>query len=118
MAEGETSRQRSAPIDYMDHGGGNVLWQLHPQPESDAGFHYDADISLLSQFAAEAEVLYPPCTMLTTLSGTPVEVDVPQDALRTASASSRHSEGGAMGSAPLEEGGKRFLAIDVLPTFV
>ena len=40
----------------------NVLWEVQPSPESDAAFHYGADISLLSQFAEEAEVLFPPCT--------------------------------------------------------
>jgi len=60
-----TSRQRETPIDYMDAGGGpNVLWELQPRAESDAAYHHGADISMLSQFAAEAEVVFPPCTML------------------------------------------------------
>lgn len=58
-----TSRSRLVPIEYM-HSGPNVLWELRPQPESDTGFHLGADISILSQFEGEQEVLYPPCTML------------------------------------------------------
>jgi hypothetical protein len=63
MAFMSTSRNRQTPIDYMGSGS-NVLWQLQPQQESDSGFHCGADISMLSQFAAEAECLFPPCTML------------------------------------------------------
>ena len=32
--------------------------------ESTTGYHYGANISMLSQFAAEREILFPPCTML------------------------------------------------------
>ena len=49
---------------FCGQAGPNVLWSLRPSRETDTGFHYGADISLLSQFAAEQEVLFPPCTML------------------------------------------------------
>jgi len=48
----------------MSEAGPNVLWSLRPSRETDTGFHHGADISLLSQFAGENEVLFPPCTML------------------------------------------------------
>lgn len=63
MAFMSTSRHERTPIEYMG-GGANVLWELRPQTESDSAYHRGADISMLSQFAAEAEVLFPPCTML------------------------------------------------------
>ena len=83
-----TSRDRATPIRYMGEGKDNVLWHLRPQPatplepatrprsalphasslarrpQSDVAFHHGADIKLLSQFAAENEVLFPPCAML------------------------------------------------------
>lgn len=59
-----TSRERQAPIDYMSADADNVMWALQPQVESDTAYHFGADISMLSQFGEEKEVLYPPCTML------------------------------------------------------
>mgnify|MGYP001982951521 CR=1 FL=1 len=64
MAFMSTSRKRDAPIDYMDQKSKNVLWQLQAAPESDSGFHRGADISMLSQYAHEDEVLFPPNTLL------------------------------------------------------
>jgi hypothetical protein len=58
-----TSRQWQTPVDYMGTGP-NVLWELSPSMQTDAAFHRGTDISMLSQFAAEAEVLFPPGTML------------------------------------------------------
>ena len=64
MAFMSTSRARQAPIDYMSEDGENVMWALHPEVESDTAYHFGADVSTLSQFGAEAEVLYPPCTLM------------------------------------------------------
>ena len=50
------------PIDYMSSEGSNLLWEIHTQGDSDSGFHHGADISMLSQFAAEKECMFPPCT--------------------------------------------------------
>jgi len=58
-----TSRNERTPIEYMD-GAYNILWTLHPQAQSDAAYHRGADISMLSQFASEEEVLFPPCCMM------------------------------------------------------
>ena len=63
MAFMSTSRHERTPIEYMG-GGANVLWELRPQTESDSAYHRGADISMLSQFEGEREVLFPPCTML------------------------------------------------------
>ncbi|KAL1521882.1 hypothetical protein AB1Y20_021533 [Prymnesium parvum] len=63
MAFMSTSRHRQTPIDYME-GSANVLWELAPMGESDVAYHCGADISMISQFAGEREVLFPPCTML------------------------------------------------------
>ena len=73
MAFMSTSRNMNTPIDYMVEGEGpdgkpiNVLWALKPKSESDAAYHRGADISRLSQYAWEDEVLFPPCTMLEVL---------------------------------------------------
>ena len=62
-----TSCSRETPISYMEPDGPNVLWELYPRKESDGGFHHGADISLLSQFPCEKEVLFPPGTLLSVL---------------------------------------------------
>ena len=59
-----TSRDEAQPLAYMQEGGKNVLWELEAQPENDTGYHVGADVELLSQFAHEKEVLFPPCTLL------------------------------------------------------
>ena len=61
-----TSRDRRTPIAYMGHEE-NVLWCLQPQMESDASYHRGADVSLLSQFSGEQEVVFPPATMFAVL---------------------------------------------------
>lgn len=60
-----TSRQQLHG--YLGPGDDNVLWKIQPSTERDDGYHYGADIAMLSQFAAEDEVLFPPCTMLIVL---------------------------------------------------
>ena len=61
-----TSRDVSTAVEYMVPGGGtaNVLWRLTPSAESDTAYHRGAPVRMLSQFASEEEVLFPPCTML------------------------------------------------------
>lgn len=60
-----TSRERQTPISYMGAGQENVLFELLPGGrESDAACHMGADVSMLSQFPHEREVLFPPCTMM------------------------------------------------------
>lgn len=61
-----TSKVRATPIHYMDTSPDNVLWEMFPEGPSDAACHYGADVTMLSQFAAEKEVLFPPATMLVT----------------------------------------------------
>ena len=63
-------QRRETPISYLGEGN-NVLWELKPQPQSDVAFHRGADIAMLSQFAAEEEVLFPPCTMLVVIPPNP-----------------------------------------------
>jgi len=63
MAFMSTSQRRETPISYLGEGN-NVLWELRPAVQSDVAFHRGADISMLSQFKEEEEVLFPPCTML------------------------------------------------------
>ena len=58
-----TSKNRNTPIQYMQ-GELNVLWTLAATEPSDDAYHRGADISMLSQYAHEDEVLYPPCTMM------------------------------------------------------
>jgi hypothetical protein len=58
-----TSRNERTPISYMQ-GEFNVLWELAASDPSDDAYHCGADISMLSQFEHEDEVLFPPNTML------------------------------------------------------
>ena len=136
-----TSRNRKTPIEYMG-GGTNVLWELEPKVEDDTAYHNGAPISMLSQFAEEDEVLYPPCTMLRVKRRDEGESSVksPEKSpspgknsrLRKAStvamafsrpsSSMRESDGGG-GQAELQvvetrEEGKSFVAIRVEPAFV
>ena len=117
MAFMSTSRLRQTPIDYMSTAGENVLWALKAQPESDSGYHCGADIGMLSQFAAEAEVLYPPCTMLTVLRPGRTES---QDggSVDHGRPSAAGEEAAAAAASHVDEGDKRFLCVDVLPSFV
>jgi hypothetical protein len=96
-----TSRSRETPINYLGENGADVLWELKPAEESDATYHTGADISMLSQFGAEQEVLFPPCCMLTLREhpGAPSE-----EMLRP--------------SQSIEEGVKTFVPIPVMPSFV
>ena len=99
-----TSRQRKTPIEYMDSGGApNVLWELKPRAESDTAYHHGADISMLSQFAGEAEVVFPPCTMLVVQPAGPLDGSSPSSLKRSVSS---------------VEDGHRFLPISVQPSFV
>jgi hypothetical protein len=66
-----TSRHRQTPIRYMSDSAANVLWELQPAAQSDVAYHQGADISTLSMFAGEKEVLFPPCTMLVAKQITP-----------------------------------------------
>ncbi len=58
-----TSKKQHNPHEDMGKGS-NVLWELHTSKEDDAAYHRGAEVSKLSQFAAEDEVLFPPCTLL------------------------------------------------------
>lgn len=75
-----TSHSKHTPIRYMQPAPApNVLWELRLQNETDAGYHQGASIELLSQYADEEEMLFPPCTMLQVLpaksaNGQPTEL--------------------------------------------
>ena len=103
----------------MASGGDNVLWQLAADAhggslaETDSGYHHGADISMLSQFAGEDEVLFPPCTIL--------EVHVRAGKVKAASCQelSRASFGANPSSEQAPDGTtKTFTQIRALPTFV
>ncbi len=90
-----TSLSESTPISYMQSAPApNVLWELQLQRESDAGYHVGANIAMLSQYAAEQEMLFPPCTMLQVLPATSED-----DASAAPPPPSRDSLGDAAGSA-------------------
>jgi len=145
MAFMSTSRNQQTPIDYMGGGNHNVLWKLETRQESDTGFHRGANIEMLSQYAAEQEVLFPPCTMLTVLTrpatskktpleqvmaedvkaaagtGEPEQTTVPKKAPISISAlvqslSASGPKELCIGREHVE--GKSFMCISVLPTFL
>ena len=49
-----TTRTKPTAIGYMSDELPNVLWELRPEPPSAEGFHFGADVSMLSQFGAES----------------------------------------------------------------
>uniref|UniRef100_A0A6V2X9S2 Mono(ADP-ribosyl)transferase n=1 Tax=Emiliania huxleyi TaxID=2903 RepID=A0A6V2X9S2_EMIHU len=99
-----TSTGKDTPIKYMDGMGANVLWEIHADEEDDAGFHCGVDVSLLSQFAGEKEVLFPPLTMLQVMPKEgATEGKDGEETWRVVSE---------------EDGAKRFKRIAVRPTFV
>jgi len=103
-----TSKNEQTPINYMGSCSNNVLWELRCEKPSDAAFHYGADISPLSQFAGEDELLFPPCICLI------ARTTDRQKQLR------RQSLQGHTGSVDFEEGerdGKSFLKLRVVPHF-
>lgn len=135
-----TSRNRQTPLSYMGSGETNILWQLHPQLESDVGYHYGADITLLSQFAREEEVLFPPCTMFSLLVDRAPRPEAPT-AVPATLAEAQQAAGGSyqsnmpmpsqqwrldqrtqelqMSVYPVErEGDKEFRCLAVTPTFL
>lgn len=121
------SRRRLTPVEYMGDGD-NVLWKLLQSGEDDAGFHSGADISMLSQFAGEEEVLFPPITMLVVqrraAEGT-AHVDAPAQPAWNRFGLSRSASAAAEVLEVYEDEGesadgtvKSFLACAVRPSFV
>ena len=51
--------------DDEDHAyASNLMWEVHTRGEDGGGYHAGADVSMLSQFPEEKEILFPPLTML------------------------------------------------------
>ena len=61
-----TSTKKATAVSYMSHDAAeqNILWEVRPAAPTSEAFHYGADVSMLSQFHHETEVLFPPGTML------------------------------------------------------
>lgn len=59
-----TSLDRVVSEGFLGSGGVCVLWEIECGAETDDGFHSAADVSLLSQYPGEKEMLFPPLTML------------------------------------------------------
>ena len=107
-----TSVARETPLHYMG-GEKNVLWELRPGPQTDEAFHRGADVAMLSQFAAEREVLFPPCTMLRVLRR---DAGGEADGAAAGGVDRRHA--GLRVNSGCFELQKRFIAIEVQPSFV
>jgi len=83
------------------------LMKILPGQEDDTGFHNGADVAALSQYAKEAEVLFPPLTFLV------VQTDAAGSAMKeTRKGRASTSEDGALG----EE--KNYTVIEMKPTFI
>lgn len=95
-----TSRHKLTPIHYMGDDGDNVLWELKVGKETNIGMHFGADISMLSQFGKEREVLFPPYTMLEVLMD-----------------ESNHDYKPGLKVKRDHADGKSFVSIGVMPTF-
>ena len=115
-----TSRNRDTPIRYMAADGiPNVLWELKAGPESDSAYHIGADISFLSQFAHEDEILFPPCTMMVVQRQSASATLEAQSAQKSFTGLERHENGATEWDQSEEmQGTTRFLRVSVRPHFV
>ena len=59
-----TASNLDAALRYMGQADDNVLFKVYPSMQTSEGFHMGADVSMLSQFSHETEVLFPPSTLL------------------------------------------------------
>eukprot|EP01006_Ploeotia_vitrea_P060140 TRINITY_DN75367_c0_g1_i1.p1 TRINITY_DN75367_c0_g1~~TRINITY_DN75367_c0_g1_i1.p1 ORF type:complete len:662 (+),score=42.20 TRINITY_DN75367_c0_g1_i1:263-1987(+) len=59
-----TSLSSSVPTAFFDPSVDNLLWEMQCRCEDEGGYHCGVDVSLVSQFPAEREYLFPPLTML------------------------------------------------------
>ena len=109
-----TSTARTTPVHYMSATSANVLWEVRAGAEDDSGFHCGADVSLLSQFAGEEEVLFPPLTMLRVMPRSSSSADA------AAIAATEASTGESFWEVHNEQliDGKRFKRISVVPSFI
>jgi len=119
MAFMSASKNKHTPLHYMHEGHRNVLWELQVRPESDSAFHCGADISLLSQYGEEEEVLFPPCTMMQVLHRSERELRAGAEEQEAAPpVHEEREEKERWDARELEEGGKKFEAVLVQPCFL
>jgi hypothetical protein len=59
-----TSAGKGISVSFLGRKTPNLLWELQCGPEDPMGFHSAADVTVLSQYPDEREVLFPPLTML------------------------------------------------------
>jgi hypothetical protein len=117
LAMMSTSRDEAVSASFLDAGAGgtNVMWELKCKAEDDTGYHNAADVSLLSQYPEEKEVLFPPLTML-------VIQDKPEQAATAAetcpSAGKTPNTKRTYGSVETANGTVKFLRIVATATFV
>ena len=82
-----TSVGTETPIHYMQGGGRpNLLFEIEARAPDDTGYHCGADVAMLSQFASEREVLFPPLSMLRVRNRQPPPLPPPPPLPETPSA--------------------------------
>jgi hypothetical protein len=93
-------------------GTDNILFEIECRPESFEGIHNGADISLLSQYPQEKEILFPPLTVLTVTGMSGVARSEVSDADQASNIDSTNVSGRAKRPVQLRSTGNGGLVLD------
>jgi hypothetical protein len=113
-----TSLGEATPVHYMEaNGRPNVLFELEAAAADDAGFHCGAEVAMLSQFADEREVLFPPLSLLRVRPRRPPPVLPPLPDVPSAQAVIERSQALLQVTPDEIMDEKQFTRVTVMPSF-
>ena len=110
-----TSLGEATPVHYMAAAPKpNLLWELRARGEDETGYHCGAEVAMLSQFAAEREVLFPPLTLLRVLPREAAPTAPPPSVRRGASMPASVSPAHGGGGVAVSSGGAKLPAMELV----